>query len=112
MHLAINDYNQNQINTALTANIQTAIALWEAKDWQNYNATRDTLLTLIRSGRGNKIDIEQMQFIYFINTHLRHRFRSPLTDRRLFIADLPSTHPVGDKAWNVASAGSFWFESL
>ncbi|RYH70094.1 MAG: hypothetical protein EON54_01845 [Alcaligenaceae bacterium] len=112
MHLNINDYNQNQINAALTANVETAIALWEAKDWQTYESTRGALLALIRCGQGGKVGIQQMQFIYFINTHLRHRFSTPMPDLVMFKKALPPSHPVGDKAWDVASGGAFWSEPL
>jgi hypothetical protein len=112
MHLDISNYNQNQIKAALAANIQTAIALWKAKDWVTYQTTRDTLLSLLRSGRGEEVDVAQMQFIYFLTTHLRYRFVMPLTDERLFMADLPPTHPKGDKAWNTASAGAFWAPAM
>lgn len=112
MHLDINDYTQNQINAALAADIQTAIALWKAKDWPTYKSARDVLLALIRSGRGIEIGIGQMQFIYFINTHLRHRFALPMTDQKTFLAQLPSARPIGDKAWNFASEGAFWAETL
>ena len=108
MQLDVSNYNQNQIAVALTANIQTAIALWEAKDWRTFKATRDALLTLLRCGLSDKVGVDQMQFIYFLTTHLRYRFVMPLIDERLFMADLPPTHPIGDKAWNIASAGAFW----
>lgn len=111
MHLSTND-NHNQTNTATTVNIQTAITLWEAKDWQTYKATRDALLTLIRSGRGDEVGIEQMQFIYFINTHLRPRLPGLKADSILFKMDLPPTRPRGDKAWEIATEGAFWHEVL
>lgn len=108
MHLDINDYNQNQIKAALAANIQTAIALWEAKDWQTYKSMRDVLLALIRSGRGDEVGLEQMQFIYFIGTHLRDRLPSRMPDWRAFTAELPASRPAGDKAWKIATEGAFW----
>lgn len=108
MHFDINDYNQNQIQSALAANIQTAIALWEAKDWQTYRSMRDVLLALIHSGRGDKVGIEQMQFAYFIGTHLRRRFSGRMPDWRAFTAELPASHPAGDRAWQIATEGAFW----
>lgn len=112
MHTDNKNDIQDQINADLAANIHKAIALWEAKDWTTYKTTRDALLELIRSGRGAEVGIEQMQFIYFINTHLRHRFAVPMPDFVLFKRDLPPTHPIGDKAWNVAAEGAFWAEVL
>lgn len=100
--------NDNQINAAIAVNIQTAIALWEAKDWQTYVTTRDALLALIRSGHGGDIGIEQMQFIYFVNTHLRRRFAVPMADAVLFKKELPPTRSSNDKAWEVATKGTFW----
>jgi len=107
MHLDINDYNQNQIKAALAANIQTAIALWEAKDWHTYRSMRDVLLALIRAGRGDEVGIEQMQFAYFIGTHLRHRFSAQMPDWRAFVAELPASSPAGDKAWKIATESAF-----
>ena len=112
MHTENKNDNYAQINTALAANIHTAIALWKAKDWTTYKTTRDVLVDLIRSGSGNEIRIDQMQFIYFVNTHLRHRFAAPMPDFVLFKKELPLTHPVGDRAWNVATEGAFWTEGL
>ena len=112
MHLDINDYNQNQIEAALAANIQTAIALWEAKDWQTYKSMRDVLLALIRSGRGDEVGIEQMQFIYFIGTHLRRRLSRQMPDWKAFTAELPASRPAGDEAWKIATEGAFWSETL
>jgi hypothetical protein len=112
MHLDINNDNQNQINTALTVSIQTAIALWQAKDWQTYKATREALLTVIRSGQSDKVGKEQMQFIYFIDTHLRSRFVSPMAARSMFAHDLPLKNLMTDRAWNTATEGIFWDEEL
>lgn len=100
--------NDNQTNAALAVNIQTAIALWETKDWPTYKTTRDMLLALIRSGRGNEVGIGQMQFIYFVNTHLRHRFVLPMSDQRIFLTELPVGKPAGDQTWTVATEGRFW----
>lgn len=111
MHLSTND-DHNQTNTATTVNIQTAIALWEAKDWQTYKATRDALLTLIRSGCGDQVSIEQMQFIYFIITHLRPRLPGLRADSVLFKMDLPPARSSGDTAWKIATEGAFWHEVL
>ena len=108
----IENKNKDPVNAALAANIQTAIALWEAKDWITYKASRDVLLDLNRSGEGDEIGIEQMQFIYFVNTHLRHRFARPMTDDRMFLMALPSHHPAGDEAWRIATEGRFWTEAL
>jgi hypothetical protein len=112
MHLRKDDYNQNQIKTAIAVNIQTAIALWESKDWHTYKTTRDSLLTLIRSGRADDVGIDQLQFIYFVNTHLRHRFSTPMSDAVLFANDLPLKYPAGDHSWKVASEGAFWSQPL
>lgn len=113
MHTENKNDDQDQINTALAANIQTAVALWEAKDWATYKTTRDVLLDLIRSGRSNEVGIEQMQFIYFVNTHLLHRFGMGMTaNQRIFLAPQPSHHPGRDQGWQVATEGRFWSEKL
>lgn len=103
--------NDNQINAAIAANIQTAIALWEAKDWRTYKTTRDALLSLIRSGRGGEVGIKQMQFIYFVNTHLRTWFALPTSDQQMFLATT-AEQSKSDKAWNTATEGEFWEEYL
>jgi len=107
-----NDDTQDQSQAALSADIHTAIALWKAKDWTTYKTLRDTLLRVIRSGRGDEVGIRQMQFIYFINTHLRHRFAREVSDQTMFLVALPPHRPVDDTAWRIATEGQFWNEAL
>lgn len=112
MHNENHKNNHHQIEAALAVNIQTAIALWEMRDWPTYQTTRQALLAMIRSGQGDRVGIEQMRFIYFINTHLRHRFLLPMRDQQMFLAVLPASQPAGDPAWTVATEGHFWAEAL
>lgn len=112
MHIDNKNNKNDQVNAALAANIHTAIVLWEAKDWTAYKTSRDALLDLIRSGRRDAVGLDQMQFIYFINTHLRHRFARPMEDEWMFLMALPGHHPAGDEAWRIATEGRFWTEAL
>lgn len=112
MHTEHKNENDTQTNAALAANIHTAIALWQAKDWTGYKTMRDTLMDLIRSGYGDEIGIEQMQFIYFVNTHLRYRVAREVGDRTMFLVTLPATKPAGDAAWTTATEGRFWTDPL
>jgi hypothetical protein len=66
------------------ANIDTATALWNERDWRTYVDVRDSLLTLLRSGRKEKMTMEHLHFIYFVNTHLRPRFSSDSSERKMF----------------------------
>lgn len=108
MQFDINDYNQNQIQTALAADVQTAIGLWNDKDWHTYRSMRDVLLALIRSGRGDEVKLPQMQFMYFVNSHLLPCWRYPVSDRKMFESALPRGRTINEEWWHVATRGEFW----
>ena len=108
------EYTDRQIEAALaSADIAAAMTLWRERDWDTYRTTCEALVWLIRSGRGAEVAQPQMQFLHFINTHLRHRFsKSDLSDWQVFMADIPVGHFPSDRAWATATAGHFWNELL
>lgn len=106
-------YDENQIQIVLAgANVQMAIALWRAKKWVTYSEMRDTLISLIRSGRGDEVELPQMQFIYFINTHLRQLTGLPLPDWLLFTKDFPWQEPRATRTWDTERHAAVWRETL
>jgi len=113
MRKDIEDYAEREIAAAIYgADIDTAIVLWEEKDWKTYKATRDVLLALIRAGRGNEVQRPQLQFMYFINSHLRPRFPNFIPAWRMFKSDLPSGRSSAEPSWDVATRGEFWGENV
>jgi hypothetical protein len=104
----ITAYTDTQIDLALMcANVDTAIALWEEKDWQTYDAVRQTLLAVIRSEHGDKIGIPHIQFLTFIHTFLAPRFPSRLPARKLFMSELPVGRSTHERSWEVAKRGDY-----
>lgn len=90
------------------ATIEAAIDLWKAKDWQTYKTQRDVLVALIRNGEGDRVSLPNMQFIYFINTHLRRLWPRLHADQRIFLAGLPPGRSTDEPVWQVATKGDFW----
>lgn len=108
MKTSIQNYTSEQIETALAcANIDTAITLWKQKDWKTYQGTRQALIAIIRVGYGELVGIPQMQFLYFINSHLASRFPIRMPDWKLFTSDLPKGRSIDEPSWAVASSGDF-----
>jgi len=113
MRKNIEDYTEKEIEAAIYgADIETAIALWKEKDWQTYKAARDTLVALMRAGRGNEVQRPQFQFIYFVNSHLRPRFPNFYPEWRMFTMDLPAGRSMDERSWEVATRGEFWDETV
>jgi hypothetical protein len=113
MRYNIQNYTEEQIQAALdAADIDTAIELWKAKDWQLYSRVRDTLVAMLRAGRGDELKLPQIQFIYFMNTHLQRHFSYYLPDWKVFTRDLPRGQSIGDAAWTRATKGDFFSEVL
>ena len=113
MQYDIQNYTETQIKTALdAANIDTAIELWKAKDWQTYSQVRWAVMALLRAGRSDEVSLQQMQFIYFINTHLRFRYSDCVADWKIFTSDLPACRSIPDQAWAVATRGEFWHQKM
>ena len=116
-HLERDDYMQNDLQNyteqeiqmaTYAGNIDIAIGLWEAKDWIAYSRIRQILLALIRGGRGDEVRLPQMQFIFFLNTHLYSRFPENWPDHRMFTADLPKGRTTAEPSWGAATRGEFW----
>lgn len=104
----VENYTENQIETAIAcANLETAIELWREKNWKTYQATRQALIAAIQSGDGDRVGISQMQFIFFINSHLAPRFPSRMPDWKFFTKDLPRGCSTDERSWTVASSGDF-----
>lgn len=104
----IEGFTDEQIRTAIEyANLETAIELWREKDWETYQATRKALLAALRSDYSDRVGIPQMQFIFFINSHLAPRFPVRMPSWRLFTKDLPDGHSIENRSWAVASSGDF-----
>jgi uncharacterized protein YodC (DUF2158 family) len=59
---------QQDTNAIAHANLETAEALWMKGDFETYIATRDSLVATIRGGSTERLGIDALQFIYFINT--------------------------------------------
>lgn len=108
MQYDIQHYSEDQIRSALNAEIDMAIKLWKSKDWLVYSRVRDTLIALIRCGRGEEVKLPQMQFIYFVNTHLRTRYPDRMPDWKMFGLDLPAGRSTSEPSWQVATRGDFW----
>lgn len=108
------EYTEEHIEAALAgSDIAAAITLWRVKDWDTYRSTCEALVWLIRSGRSAEVGMPQMQFLYFINTHLRHRISTPdLSDWRVFMTEFPDDQFQPDRAWATATAGRFWTEPI
>ena len=108
MAFNISGYTDEQLQTALDfANIDSAIALWRAKDWATYQGTRKALLTLIRSEYADMVDIPHLQFILFITSHLASRFPMRLPAWRMFTKDLPVGRSTDEPSWAAATSGDF-----
>lgn len=102
-------HTEEEIRNALeSATVHTAIQLWEKKDWETYKTRRDLLISLIRSGQGDAVLLPQMQFVYFVNTHLRAYWPSLNVDRQIFLAGLPRGRTTEDLSWQSATRGEFW----
>jgi hypothetical protein len=79
------NHSEDRLEAAMgAANIDTAIALWNERDWRTYVDVRDSLLTLLRSGRKEKMTMEHLHFIYFVNAQLRPRFSSDFSEKQVF----------------------------
>ena len=66
MNFNLENYTDDQIRVALTsADIATAIELWEEKGWDTYSKTRDVLRSLLRAGYWDLIETRHAQFMYF-----------------------------------------------
>lgn len=101
-------YTEEQLQTALDcANIDNAIELWHQKDWATYDGTRKALLALIRSEFADKVEIPQLQFLLFINSHLASRFPQRMPDWRIFKLDLPASRSSDEASWARATSGDF-----
>ncbi len=113
MRYDLQDYTEDQIQAALeSANIDAAIELWKAKDWPTYSRIRDVLISLLRAGRGDDVQLPHIQFIYFVNTHLQPYVGQYLSNRLVFARDLPPGRSIGDAVWMRATLGEFFREVL
>lgn len=109
MHDNQQNHTEEQIQDALeAATIGTAIKLWETRDWPSYMARRDLLVSLIRSGEGDRVGLPHMQFIYFVNTHLRPLWPGRTRDQHVFLSGLPEGRGITDTSWQTATKGDFW----
>jgi hypothetical protein len=61
-----------------------AYNLWQSDNWSWYEAQRQVLLKSIRAGRVEQVRLPQLQYIYFVETHLRPLFNEDVSDRELF----------------------------
>ncbi len=114
MKFNIEGYTDEQLQAALDfANIDNAIELWRRKDWATYQETRKALWAIKREIRFcGFIGTPQIQFTWFIFTHLRPRFPRSLTEWRMFTSDLPPGRSTDEPSWAVATAGEFWNVTL
>lgn len=113
MRYDLKNYTEEQIQAAIdAANIDTAIELWKAKDWAVYSRTRDVLVSLLRAGRGDEVGLPQIQFMYFIVTHLQPYACDRMPDWKVFARDLPRGRSIGDAVWMRATLGEFFREML
>lgn len=113
MRYDLQNYTEEQIQAALdAANVDTAIELWKAKDWPVYSQTRCVLVALLRAGRGDEVQLPQLQFIYFVNTHLQPYVSHYMPDWKVFGRDLPRGRSIGDAVWVRATKGEFFSEVL
>jgi hypothetical protein len=109
----LQNYTEQQIQAALdAANIDTAIDLWKAKDWPVYSRTRNVLVALLRAGRGEEVKLSQLQFIYFVNTHLQPYVGHYMPDWKVFARELPPGRSIGDAVWVRATKGEFFSDVL
>lgn len=104
----IHDYTDEQIQVALTVDIEAAIALWKKKDWQSYRATRSVLMSLLRSQRSAEFKRKHLQYAYFINTHLYPLFGCNWSERLMFTSDLPVNRSINKAAWDIATREEFF----
>lgn len=84
MHPYTKNHTQEEKHKAPIVDIQTAIELCEARDWETYRATRDVLFSLMRAGRSEEVSPGQMQFLMFVTTHLRSKIPLAISDQRIF----------------------------
>ncbi|MGA7194078.1 MAG: hypothetical protein WBW94_10640 [Anaerolineales bacterium] len=113
MNYNLEKYTDDQVSAVLkSADIGTAIELWEEGDWDTYSKTCDVLRSLLRAGYGDVIETRHVQFMYFITTHLYSRFPFKITDSRLFQIDLPAMTREQDATWARSTIGEFWTETL
>lgn len=113
MRYDLKSYTEEQIKAAIdAANIDTAIELWKAKDWPVYSQTRSVLVALLRARRGGEVQLPQLQFIYFVNTHLQPHVGQYMPDWKVFTRDLPRGRSIGDAVWMKATKGEFFSEVL
>src|SRR5689334_10300731 len=84
---ATSTQHQRRIQLALQeADAATADALWRLSDWATYSAMRNDLLEVLRSEHSEGLALRHLQFIGFINRHVRPRFNQPMSDEALFTA--------------------------
>ena|ERR1700690_2772149 len=113
MNYGLENYTDDEVAAVLeSADIGTAIELWKEKDWDTYSATRDVLRSLLRAGYGELIETRNVQFMYFVTTHLYARSPFAVTDSRLFQIDLPKMTRKQEASWARATVGEFWSVSL
>lgn len=106
-------YTEQEALVALeSADVETAIALWKAKDWVTYEAMRDVLLGFLRAGCSDLITTRHIQFIYFVQTHLQTYRHGVESDRQIFMADPATKTCICAARWDFASSGAFFKELL
>ena len=63
-----------------------AFQLWWNSNWTWYDLCRQSLLNALREDR-EKISLSNIQFIYFIQTHIRPHFEEVMSDEEVFMTE-------------------------
>lgn len=91
MDYDLRNYTEEQITTAIdSADFNTAMSLWKARDWETYSQMRNALIAVIRQRNVKGIELRHMQFIYFVNKHLMPRCSRRMSDRQYFLMSVES----------------------
>lgn len=72
----------------VAANLEAARKLWMSRDWPTYSRVRDKLVGLTKVGRGRELTLQNLKFIYFVNSLLPY-FDHYLPDEEMFSSDVP-----------------------
>lgn len=67
-----------------------ALKLWQERNIAGYHLYRETVLNAEREGHVNKLDVHELQFVHFIETHLRPRVHGDYGECMLFLKRFPA----------------------
>jgi hypothetical protein len=80
------------------ADLDLAIWLWQMKDWRAYKALQGSSVDVLKQRRLELIEPRHIQFIWFVNSHLRTHMPMGLSSQQMFETDLPECVLNGEVA--------------